>query len=103
MSATEGISGANLTQKIWEGMDLQIRDYANPVIKLVLEWVRKYQKDTNQYSGQRAVGPDNEVRISNMAFVSWMPFLKILEIALLSRYGEMANAVDFNNSYQSKQ
>lgn len=51
MSATEGISGANLTQKIWEGMDLQIRDYANPVIELVLEWARKNQKDTNQYSG----------------------------------------------------
>ncbi len=42
MSATEGISGANLTQKIWEGMDLQISDYANPVVELMIEWIRKW-------------------------------------------------------------
>ena len=51
MSATEGVPGANLTQKFWEGMDLQILDYTNPVIELLLEWARKNQKDTNQYSG----------------------------------------------------
>jgi len=51
MSATEGVPGANLTQKFWEGMNLKINNYANPVIKLLLEWARKNQKDTNQYSG----------------------------------------------------
>lgn len=59
MSATEGISGANLTQKIWEGMDLQIRDYANPVIELLLEWAGKSKGYKPVFWVARAVGPDS--------------------------------------------